>query len=242
MSFKDGLRRIVLRATGLHVYRTPPRGTDFFADVRKSLPHFRPRVIFDVGANIGQTTAEYRREYPLARIVAFEPIAGVADMLAQRFSGDDRVTVERLALGDRTGDAHMQSADRSVASRMQPLGSDGELVSVETLDDYARRSRQFEIDFLKIDTEGHDLAVVQGARNSLSEGRIGMVQVEAGMSPDNELHVPLEFLKATIEAHRYRLFGMYEQVREFPMKGQQLRRVNAVFVSPHLLERHRGDL
>ncbi|MCE3266580.1 MAG: methyltransferase FkbM family [Solirubrobacterales bacterium] len=69
----------------------------------------------------------------------------------------------------------------------------------------------------------------------LSRERVGLVQVEAGLNPENDLHVPLEALRAELEKHGYRLFGFYEQVGEWPTQGPQLRRTNAVFLARTLI-------
>jgi len=55
---------------------------------------------------------------------------------------------------------------------------------VETLDDIAAKEGVEYIDFLKIDTEGHELAVLSGASRLLREHRIGYIQFEF-----NALHV-----------------------------------------------------
>ena len=57
-------------------------------------------------------------------------------------------------------------------------------VPVETLDDVAMREGITYIHFLKIDTEGHELAVLSGATRLLRENRIGHIQFEF-----NALHV-----------------------------------------------------
>ena len=49
--------------------------TPMFRDIAKSLPGWQPRVIFDVGANIGQTSARLAALFPDASIHAFEPVA-----------------------------------------------------------------------------------------------------------------------------------------------------------------------
>jgi hypothetical protein len=52
------------------------------------------------------------------------------------------------------------------------------MIPVETLDDVAARENIAYIDFLKIDTEGHELAVLAGASRLLQESKIGYIQFE----------------------------------------------------------------
>jgi hypothetical protein len=84
---------------------------------------------------------------------------------------------------------------------------------------------------MKIDTEGYDLHVLRGARGMLADQKIDLVQVEAGISPENVRHVRLEAMKSYLEERDYFLFGFYDQVPEWPTGRPHLRRANAVFIS-----------
>jgi hypothetical protein len=60
------------------------------------------------------------------------------------------------------------------------------------------------------------------------------------MNPENELHVPLQDFLAFLHPCGYRLFRTFKEVSEKPVKGPYLRRVNAVFISPSVIGRHRA--
>jgi hypothetical protein len=53
-------------------------------------------------------------------------------------------------------------------------------VPVTTVDDYCAEHDIGRIDFLKVDAEGHDLAVLKGARGAIDEGRVRLIQFEFG--------------------------------------------------------------
>ncbi len=65
----------LLAASGYEIYKRPylPKGTDVFESLRAHWPQWQPRVIFDVGANVGQTIGRLRPLFPAAEIHAFEP-------------------------------------------------------------------------------------------------------------------------------------------------------------------------
>jgi hypothetical protein len=106
-----------------------------------------------------------------------------------------------------------------------------ERVKIVSLDSFCADNAIPHISYLKIDTEGMDLEVLKGACSMLSREAIDFVEVEAGMNPDNLHHAPFEDLKSGLESHGFRLFGIYEQVSEWPTGAPHLRRVNAVFLS-----------
>ena len=207
-----------------------PRGADLFQDVREFLPRLAVRTVFDVGANVGQSAREYLAAWPDAVIHSFEPLPSTFERLRDELRGEPRVTPVAVGLSDREGTAHMDPGASSDAARV--TDGPGEKAAMTTLDAYCRGAGVERIDFLKIDTEGHDLKVLEGGGEMLARDAVALFQVEAGLNPGNDLHVPLERLKAHAEARGYRLFGLYEQVWEWPTGEPHLRRSNAVFASP----------
>jgi len=59
-------------------------------------------------------------------------------------------------------------------------GVQEEPIEITTLDEYCRVNSVQKIDLLKIDVEGHELAVLQGARSALQRGAIKFIQFEYG--------------------------------------------------------------
>ena len=112
-------------------------------------------------------------------------------------------------------------------------------MQIETFDEWADEARLDAVDYLKVDTEGRDLEVLRGAERRLGAGSIGLVEVESGLNPDNELHVPDRSFREFLEPKGYRLFGVYEQTLEWPSRRPFLRRANLVFIAPRLIEENR---
>lgn len=82
----------------LEVSRHSGIGKHLMLDVRRLCPD--PKVIFDVGANIGQTYSAYRLAYPKASILSFEPSLDAFGQLEDRMRGDSRATAIPFALGN----------------------------------------------------------------------------------------------------------------------------------------------
>ncbi len=182
-----------------------------------------------MGANIGQSAKAYLKAFPEARIYSFEPVAATYQALVANMGqqSPDRFVAVNSALGAEIGEGRMDT--RHGGSDMFQLTEDGnESVEITTLDHFCENIPF--IDFLKIDAEGHDLQVLKGADRMLREKRIGALQVEAGMNPHNRRHVPLEDFKSYLEEREYFIFGIYDQVFEWPTGEPHLRRINAVFI------------
>jgi hypothetical protein len=87
----------------------------------------------------------------------------------------------RLTLYDyaaNTGSSHSSLYAEAIQDIHAGGKAAGTVVSVVTLDEFCKQHSVEVIDLLKIDTEGHDLKVLQGASRLLAEGRITLIQFE----------------------------------------------------------------
>jgi FkbM family methyltransferase len=148
-------------------------------------PH--PLVIFDVGANRGQYL-----QLALAKpavIHAFEPSSAAFADLANRFGNRSNVVLNNVALGREPGEQvlYYDSPGSELSSlyprRVEHHGhqfTHSEPVQVDTLDNYCAKQAIAHIDLLKLDVEGHELAVLQGASQMFERQQISMVSFEFG--------------------------------------------------------------
>ncbi len=249
MTLRSMAKQLVEQLTGTHIYRSVPHGVDPIRDIAKSLRRYRADIIFDIGANVGESSKLYLDKFPNSHIYCFEPVSVTFRQLQNNLKGNKHVDCYQLAFGSAKGRGKMvlqggysdmffllnQSKESAINSNVLT-----ESVDVVTLDEFCYAKEIDRISYLKIDTEGGDLEVLKVAVNMLTEQRIDCVQVEAGMNPNNNRHVPLEFLKKFLESHKYFLFGIYEQMSEDWAKGEpHLRWTNLLFISQHMIEINR---
>ena len=230
---------IILRAK-IHRGKLP-RGNDVYADIVDAFPDFKFSVIFDVGANVGQSAKQFIETFGDVQIFCFEPSNTNFEELQHAFSMKKNVSCFNLAMGSAEGTADLDVSGISTMHRLRNSveNSDdhAEIQSARltTLDQFCDENDIQNIDYLKIDTEGHELEVILGANEFLSQGRAAFVELELGLNPENSYHVSLEDAKARLERLNYRLFGFYEQCAEWPTKQKNLRRANCLFVSRMML-------
>lgn len=146
-------------------------------------------VLFDVGAHTGEYTLLFKRRFPQARVFCFEPSQENFARLGQSTAALSGVDCRRCALGKEAGEAtlYRDQAVSSLASltkrRLAHYAIAMEIeetVAVTTVDRFLREQGIAYIDLMKIDVEGHELDVLEGAAESLGAGRIGVVQFEFG--------------------------------------------------------------
>jgi FkbM family methyltransferase len=142
-------------------------------------------TVFDLGANFGLFTRFLSESVgATGRVFSFEPTADMFSVLANNCSqlGLANTSVHRTALSDRTGtsemvipvrdDGSLNHYEASLANGNEG-GSDGKTITVETstLDDFCAHHGIGKIDFIKCDVEGHELEVLEGARETLLHHR-----------------------------------------------------------------------
>jgi FkbM family methyltransferase len=218
-TLKQSLRR-VLERRGYEVYKRPhlPKGADAFLSLRSHWPDFQPARIFDVGANTGQTVGRLRPLFPDAHIDCFEPVPAALERLRAATAADPRVAVHPIGLSDRAGEAMIHLHDSVEQSSLSPgiaaqLPPDAKFLRVplDTVDDHCRREGIARLGLLKIDVEGHERAVLQGASSLLAEGGVDFLVLEAGLGVPQPRFTPLSDLAALLQPQGYHLIGVYEQ-------------------------------
>ena len=118
----------------------------------------RPANIVDVGANYGEVSLWFAREYPHARILAVEPVRANCEVFeknlaAQSFS-TSRIELLSVAVMDRTGEVNITSGV-STMNRVVEAGLEGtEPVPCDRLENIMARDGMHGADFVKVDIEG----------------------------------------------------------------------------------------
>jgi FkbM family methyltransferase len=126
-------------------------------------------VFMDVGANIGLFSLLALRQR-LRHVVAFEPLPTLADLLVANADSNGfprrRLTVVRTALGSITGSANYRPGpiENSGQGRIDLSDPDsGLVVPITTIDTYLAANPSHTPTIMKLDVEGFEFDVLQGA-------------------------------------------------------------------------------
>jgi len=145
------------------------------------------KVVLDVGAKYGHFTAQYLRIFPNAHVWAFDCAPKAIERLHQEFDGNERVTIAPVALLDKPCETTFHLCQRAGSNSVHPItntfaqetrNTDTITVMATTLDQYCEQHDIKQIDLLKTDVEGADLAVLRGADRLFGGGRIRNLYVE----------------------------------------------------------------
>jgi FkbM family methyltransferase len=126
-------------------------------------------VFFDVGANVGLFSLAVAKGNKAINVHAFEPIPLNATLFEASLylNGIDSVKINRTCVGNRQGEVEFSLAVDSAYSSIYDTGRKSESrkinVPITTLDDYFESNGLKRVDIIKIDVEGAERLVLDGA-------------------------------------------------------------------------------
>ncbi|MBC7882407.1 MAG: FkbM family methyltransferase [Anaerolineae bacterium] len=165
-------------------------------DVRKSDESFLKMVlrssanptVLDIGANVGNYASQVMQISPKAQVFAFEPhpktfkqleaTANKTGFAAFNLACSDQPgTLQLFDYADNDGSEHA-SLYKEVIEKVWSSNSNTWDVSVITVDHFIEENNLSKVDLLKVDTEGSELRVLLGAKQSIDSGIISAIQFE----------------------------------------------------------------
>lgn len=205
----------------------------------RALGLFKVDLVLDVGANVGQFAGELRSAGYRGQIVSFEPLSSAWKAVKRAASKDESWEVApRCAIGDINGETEINIAGNSASSSILPMldshssaakGSDyvgSEKVQIFKLDSIASKYiLNSRISFLKIDTQGFEWQVLDGAREILPY--VQGVQCELSLVPLYESQRLWKDIIQRLENEGFKLWSIHRGFTH-PRDGRTLQ-IDAVF-------------
>mgnify|MGYP001122910860 CR=1 FL=1 len=183
---KKAIRKLARRA-GYDIVTFDPQiiGYDPFVDMQHFLKEEKKPLIFDVGANIGQSVDRFRDVFPKSTIHSFEPSPSAFEKLKVHCRDLPDVTPWNFGVGSiNTTLPFLENEHSVMSSFLSPYkGCHGKIiqstdVKIITLDSFSEKQKIEYIHILKSDTQGFDFEVFKGAGRLMKENRIGLIYFE----------------------------------------------------------------
>lgn len=244
---REALKRLAAWL-GYDVRRSRYHFIDAFEDQKRLLQvaSVASPLIFDVGANEGQTVDAYRKVFPTSLIHCFEPFPAAFAVLQSRFGGAPTTHLHNLAISDDSGEGEFFVTQNSLLNSLLPILPDDHTfktgaqnverskVATTTLDAFVRQEQIEQLDVLKLDIQGAETKALRGATTLLTNERVRLVFLEVCFAPMYEGQLTFPDIMAMLDEKRYRLYGLYDAAREL---NGTLGWCNAIFVSRPLYEK-----
>ena len=151
--------------------------------IRKIKKIFRNNIcIFDIGANIGDWSKFLIREYQNIsyNLYMFEPSSYAFQQLQRNIPSLPYHQFFQIGFGDQRGEQILYAdvPAQGSASLLLKCAKYTEKIYVDTIDQFCKEHSINQINFLKMDVQGFEYKILQGAQTMLQEGKIGVIQFE----------------------------------------------------------------
>jgi len=154
------------------------------AIIPANLPPIHPKVIYDLGANVGVSSLFFASLYPKATIYGFEPLPENFEVCLLNYRGiANKSQVFPWAIGSKTGQAIFDCKNDSRGGRLESTHQDPNLqtiaqiqVKIISIADLINKEGLPPPDFLKIDVEGAEYDVLAGLAGY--EDSVGSIYLE----------------------------------------------------------------
>jgi len=130
-----------------------------------SLQHVKnKRTALDIGANVGLWSRDLTKHFD--QVIAFEPVAMFRECLERNVTASN-IKVETVALGDSEGQVRMIITEGNTGHTHVDPASNGGDTRIIRLDSLILQN----VDYIKIDCEGFEYRVLQGAQQTIQRCR-----------------------------------------------------------------------
>lgn len=186
-------------------------------------------IIFDVGANQGQSIERFKKIFNNPIIHAFEPINYEYKKLKKKYLKEKNIIIKNYAIGDKIEKKNLYVTVGSGNSSFNKLKKNTEWIKVRskqyntnlenytqneeeveiiTLDDYCGKNNINNIDILKIDTQGYEDKVLAGSENILKNNIIKTIECEIMLDNVYEKYFTFSDLEKFLTHNNFRLVGL----------------------------------
>ena len=231
----EGINRL------LSFYNIKPPEFDSFRKIKKCLPEYKLRNMFDVGANIGQTVKRYLQFGDgNTQIYSFEPAPQSFAALEKEYKHFKNVHLFRLGISNVSSSCQMLCNGASTMNRITAGSAEKkdlqfmQKIECVSLEEFCFNHSIENISYLKIDTEGHEIEGIDGFGNMAS--KIDFVECEVSANQYNKYHTSYQQIYDKLSAYGFYLFHIQEQTNEWSGGGYPiLRRFNAIFINKNVV-------
>jgi FkbM family methyltransferase len=176
-----------------------------------------------MGANRGDFTERLLDAFPEAVVIAFEPATELCSDLQRRFTTESRLVVENIALWREICELPFYRHADSGTSSFFPRNREGRRyyskgdqviethsAKTATLDLYSNEHNRKRYRLLKLDAQGSELAILEGASGLLSASAIDVIYVEFFVVPHYDSTPLLPDIWRLLRQHRYDMYDLFK--------------------------------
>lgn len=204
--------------------------------IKKINPNSKNTTIIDIGAFNGETSVQFAKAFPQSNILAFEANPETFPIAKKNCDRYKNITVLNHALSDKNEVLDFHITNNSVSSSLNELYDTADYhdelkiknkvqVDAKTLDEFSDLEN---ILLIKIDTQGHELHVINGAVKTLKKTDFVLVE----MANHSLYKSGCQYYEVD-EALRKNNFELLDIIVTYRKNGMEVSEYDAVYINKH---------
>ena len=186
-------------------------------------------IIFDIGANKGQSIDRFLKTFNNSSIHSFEPLTKEFNYLREKYKTYENIKLNNIAVGEKKTKKTLNIASHSGNSsffeikkdskwlnlRSKQLGISKENyiakkieVNLDTVDTYCNTNSINKINIMKIDTQLYEQQVLMGSEKMIKNQKIDAIEIEIVFSDVYEKYVNFSDIEKYLLPNNYRFSGI----------------------------------
>lgn len=218
------IQRLIENILGIQIFYKTKSIDEIYIENLNETP-----FIFDVGANEGQSIERFKQIFPESKIFSFEPLHFLENKLSEKqkrfknvdyflFGFGDKNTRKDIYVNLQTGSssffklipnsAWLNKRAKELGVKESEFRKNKTSVALKRLDDFIDENNIENIDIMKIDVQGFEPLIFQGAKNSLEKKIFNYIEVELILSGIYELENSFYNIEKYLIPLGYKLVSM----------------------------------
>lgn len=189
------------------------------------------KVFFDVGANLGQSIERFKLIDSNSEIHSFEPTPNLVEILKKKYKHNNKYIINNFGLGSKNKFSKLNlfkyhkinsfididKNSKFYKSRVIASGSNrkdfikSQKIKIKKLDDYCKSNNIQKVNLLKIDTQGFESDVLQGAQRMLKENKINIIELELVLGFAYKKTLSFFEIEKILTPYSYRLIAIKDR-------------------------------
>ncbi|MFZ1808154.1 MAG: FkbM family methyltransferase [Cyclobacteriaceae bacterium] len=244
--FKRGVKRL-LSLGGYQITNKNLFGIDILVDIKTILSPSKKLVVFDVGANLGQTSSELSGTFPISEIYSFEPDPMTYADLVLQTKAFPEVKTFNIGFGHKKGRVQLNinknsggNSILSMSDRINDLAF-GEWtecigtqeIEITTLNLFCQEKNIKHIDLVKLDTQGYEHRILEGGDRVIIPSFTKVVYIEVLFAELYQDQSYFQDIYKILTERGFKLVGLYNKFHKIE-PPHYLLWCDALFVSSSL--------
>jgi FkbM family methyltransferase len=245
-NFKRGVKHL-LELGGYRITNTTQFGNDILADIKTILQPTKKLTLFDIGANLGQTSLELAKTFPKNEIYSFEPDPNTFAGLIEKTKALPEIKTFNIGFGHQKERVQMNINKGSGGNSILPVSdkikdlASGDWtecigqreVEITTLNSFCAEQNIKHIDLIKVDTQGYELRILEGGNTVIIPSFTKVVFIEVLFAELYKDQAYFQDIYKILTERGFKLAGIYNKFHKIE-SPHYLLWCDALFVSDAL--------